>query len=205
MSRLSHPTFMILKENSNVDNSGLCFESFLGGYEQLIGKIRVSEVTDMALVMIVPRTDSNLNEQLEEHIGVSCPVPGFSSVSRDGSFRLVWLSPRQFLAMFYRARSDRSGDKLAFLQDDAYTTDQTDNWVILRLEGSSVESLLERLCAVDTRLRSFPVDAATRTIIEHLGVVVLRHWPTGFLLLAPSSYRRSFLETVESAAKSIRN
>jgi sarcosine oxidase subunit gamma len=54
-------------------------------------------------------------------------------------------------------------------------TDQTDAWVVVRLEGEGAQDVLARLVPIDLREVAFPAGSVARTVLGHLNVAVLRH------------------------------
>ena len=74
----------------------------------------------------------------------------------------------------------------------ASVTDQSDAWARISLSGPACPMIMERLCAVDTRLGVFPPWSAARTSIEHMGVIIIRQNASPaiehhFVLLTPRS------------------
>jgi heterotetrameric sarcosine oxidase gamma subunit len=74
----------------------------------------------------------------------------------------------------------------------ASVTDQSDAWARISLSGPSCPMIMERLCAVDTRLGAFPPWSVARTSIEHMGVIIIRQNASPaikhhFVLLTPRS------------------
>ena len=53
-------------------------------------------------------------------------------------------------------------------------TDQSDAWVILALTGPLVYRTLERICPIDCSSPAMPIGTAARTVIDHIGAIVLR-------------------------------
>lgn len=82
-------------------------------------------------------------------------------------------------------------------------TDQSDSWVVLALAGSLVHQTLERICPIDCSASAMPIGTAARTIIEHLGAIILRRPDDGdntcFWLLSPRSSATSFLRAVTAS------
>ena len=164
----------------------------------------VHELSEIELVHVsVPRARlPRLNEILEKTTGLTRPEPGrFSATTEtstdpgDSPPLIMWLAPDQFmiLAPARDARLERFVDAL---DDIGYATDQTDNWVALRLSGDQVVSGLERICPLDLHESAMPVGSAARTVMEHLATIILRETADGFLLLSPSSSARSFQHAV---------
>ena len=61
--------------------------------------------------------------------------------------------------------------------------------------------MLERLCPLDLHESAFPVGAAQRTVMEHMGAVILREGTDEFLLLSASSSAASFLHAVKTSIR----
>ena len=53
-------------------------------------------------------------------------------------------------------------------------TDQSDAWVILALTGPLIYQTLERICPIDCSSTTMPIGTTARTMIEHLGTIILR-------------------------------
>ena len=83
-------------------------------------------------------------------------------------------------------------------------TDQSDAWVILALTGPLVYRTLERICPIDCSSPAMPIGTTARTIIEHLGTIVLRR-PNDdngnpcFWLMSARSSAASFLHVVTAS------
>ena len=65
----------------------------------------------------------------------------------------------------------------------AAVTDQSDAWIVVRLEGAGAEDVLARLVPIDLRGRAFPQDSAARTLLGHMSVGIVRV-PGGFEIRA---------------------
>ena len=56
----------------------------------------------------------------------------------------------------------------------AAVTEQTDAWVVVRLDGARAGDVLARLVPLDLRERAFPDGSVARTALGHLSVALLR-------------------------------
>jgi len=80
-------------------------------------------------------------------------------------------------------------------------TDQSDAWVILSLTGPLIHRTLERICPIDCSSLAMPIGSTARTMIEHLGTIILRR-PNDdqgnpcFWLMSARSSAASFLRVV---------
>ena len=80
-------------------------------------------------------------------------------------------------------------------------TDQSDAWVTLSLTGPLVCLTLERICAIDCSLPAMPIGTTARTMIEHLGAIILRRPDDNngnpcFWLMSARSSAVSFLNVI---------
>ena len=172
----------------------------LDGYTGESDGLRLAERSGMAVVSVaVPahaRDEFAVN--LRDAWGIDAPPVGRSVVSESGP-RLIGLQAAQWFVLMEDA-GDRAEKLVAeALGTDVHLTDQSDGWAALEVTGSRCRDVLSRLCMLDLHPDAFPVHAATRTVMEHLAVIVLRNDDERFLLLSPRSSALSFLETVEAA------
>ncbi|MFN0264755.1 sarcosine oxidase subunit gamma [Tepidamorphus sp. 3E244] len=147
--------------------------SALGSRELLMeahGDLTIREVTDVALASVAISRDV----ALPQPFGLMLPGPG-SHVSQ-GGISAVWTGQRQWMIA---AAGEAETDFAARLYAEvpvAAVTEQTDGWVVLDVESSAgdaaIHHLLERLVNIDPR--SFGPGSATRTGLEHMGVIVVR-------------------------------
>lgn len=117
---------------------------------------------------------------------VAGPVPDLPGPGRwaDGAF---WTGPEQWML-------ERPAP------DGCVTTDQTDAWVVIEIEGT-VEPLLEKLVNLD--LATFGPGSATRTGLEHMGVFVIRRAVDRAAILGMRSAAGSLWHAIETAARNL--
>ena len=170
----------------------------LGGLDREIGAGRIRERHDLALVSVaVPSGgEEALAAALREGFSLSMPEPRVSSVA--GETRAIRTAPDQIMLLFPHRAPDAEKVRSA-LGGAGYTTDQTDVWVVIEVSGRGTLRALERLCPLDLDERAFPVDVAARTVMEHMGAMIVRLGPDRFLLMSASSSARSFLHAVETS------
>ncbi|MEK6216110.1 MAG: sarcosine oxidase subunit gamma, partial [Boseongicola sp.] len=128
---------------------------------------------------------------------LDAPAPTLSTVS--GDTRAICTAPDQMMLVFPHPTPDANAHVQGKLNDTGYTTDQTDAWVVLELSGPQALSALERLCPLDLHNSAFPVNAAGRTIMEHMGAFIVRTGDDTYLLMSASSSAQSFLHAVETS------
>lgn len=164
----------------------------LGGLDLDIGGNRIVERADLALVSIAVPLGGDARFEL-----FKMPPPGRSVVQ--GDMRTVWMAPNQVMLIFPWATPDAEVHVQGKLKGVGYTTDQTGGWMVLEVSGPDTLGALERICPVNLDPSVFPVDAAARTIMEHLGALIIRLGDERFLLAAASSSAASFAHAVETS------
>jgi sarcosine oxidase subunit gamma len=173
----------------------------LGGLRRDLAGTSLAEVSGKALVSIaIPLGgEAAMAKAISGAYGVVPPAVGRSAGSKDGAARFLGLQSDQFFLLF-----DYSGDRAVEvvsekLGEAGYYTDQSDSWAMLRLAGPRSLTALERICPLDLDVTAFPPGAVGRTVMEHLGAIVLREAEDAFLLLSARSSARSFLHAVETS------
>lgn len=173
----------------------------LAGLDRSFGPTRLWAVKDLALVSIaLPLgAEETAQEALRAAYGTGLPRVGcYAASDRDGTL-LIRTGPDQGLIAFEHAPPDAERIVAARIGGTAYTTDQTDAWVAVGLEGPAARAALERICPLDLHPDSFGPDAAQRTMAEHMGLLLLRRGPDAFLLLSASSSAASFVRALETS------
>ena len=169
----------------------------LGAADLTLGENRIVERSDLALVSIATPlggTDA-LATALKTGWGLSLPDATLSSVSADA--RALRTAPDQMLLIFPHGAPDADAMVKEKLGTAGYTTDQTDVWAVLELSGPATLAALERLCPLDAA--AMPRNGAARTVMEHMGAMIIRLGPDRFQVLSASSSAQSFLNAVETS------
>jgi sarcosine oxidase subunit gamma len=172
----------------------------LGGYSARFADTTLAEVIDRALVSIaVPLGGRDpLAAAVKRIWKTELPEIGGATAGK-GDVRLLGLAPDQVMAMLPRPDGLAAPAVADALSGAGYVTEQTDAWVLLRLAGPQARAALERICPIDLHPDAFAEGRCARTLMEHLGAVVFRDAPDGFLLMSASSSARSFLHAVETS------
>lgn len=173
----------------------------LAGTEMEIADVRLWAPADLALVSLALPLGGE-EAAIRATYGTELPEIGRSVVADDGT-RLIRLAPDLAFALFIHATPDAERVVADRLSGAVYTTDQTDVWVTLALSGPNTRRALERICPIDLHPDVFAVDHAARTVMEHLGVLILRTGDDDYLLLSASSSAKSFLHAVEVSLRNI--
>ncbi|MGB8813495.1 MAG: sarcosine oxidase subunit gamma [Paracoccaceae bacterium] len=164
-----------------------------------IGPVTLTENTTSALASLASRLGREADvAKAAKAAAIALPGPGRCVFATPyGAF---WLGPEQWMIL---APFDTHEDITAHLKplfgDAASLTEQTDAWVRFDLTAPNLARLFELLCALDTA--SMADNSATRSIIEHLGVYVLRQNATHFTVLGPRSSAASLHHALITAAK----
>lgn len=192
MLRSSRPTTSIQRGNVNVAEIRLQAKPVLGVNTE-IGGIRIRERGDLALVSVAGA--SSLGDY-----GLEMPSPTRSTEA--GGVRAISTGVDQLMLLFPHSTPDAEPTVRARLSD-GYTTDQTDVWVILEVDGPHVRDGLERICPLDLHPEAFSIGSAARTVMEHMGAMIVRTGTDRFLLLSARSSAKSFLHAVETSFKNV--
>ncbi|MEM9344402.1 MAG: sarcosine oxidase subunit gamma family protein [Pseudomonadota bacterium] len=156
-----------------------------------IGGVRIRERDDLALVSVAGATSLDWLEM---------PTPTMSTEA--GDMRAISIAQDQVMLIFQHRTPDAERVVRKRL-NDGYTTDQTDVWVVLEVEGPYVRDGLERICPLDLHPEEFSIGSAARTVMEHMGAMIVRTGTDRFLLLSARSSAKSFLHAVETSFKNV--
>jgi sarcosine oxidase subunit gamma len=164
------------------------------------GPLTISERTDVALASVAARKGRMTDlAKAAEKAGV--PLPGPATQQPGTPYSAFWTAPEMWFVEAPYATHELIADLLkSALGDAASITEQTDAWVAFDLAAPDLTPLLERLCNVDYTTK--PDGYATRTVIEHLGVYLIKHGPSAARLYGPRSSAESLLHAIETAAHS---
>jgi sarcosine oxidase subunit gamma len=169
----------------------------LGGADLSLGENRIVERDDLALVSIATPLggEAALAKAMQAGWGLTLPEPTLSTTS--GEVRALRTAPDQMLLILPQNTADAERRVQARLEGAGYTTDQTDVWVVLEISGPQTLAALERLCPLDTARMA--EGGFARTVMEHMGAMILRLGPKRFLLLSASSSAASFGHAVQTS------
>lgn len=165
------------------------------------GPLTITERTDIALASVAARKGRMADvSSAARAAGVPLPVPATSEAG--APYSAFWTAPEMWFVEAPYTSHELIADMLRrALGDGASVTEQTDAWVIFDLSAPDLAPLLERLCNVD--FRAAPHSYATRTMMEHLGVYLVRHGSGAARIYGPRSSAESLLHAIETAAQSV--
>lgn len=176
----------------------------LGGREPLretLPGIDMEEVAGRCLVSVAARRGAGdrLREAVRAGFAVDLPGPGRMAAGPQTTF--AWTGQGQWFADAAQTAAPDLEDALRrAVGDTASLTEQSDAWVRLRLSGPGVRPALERLCMLDLDDAAFAQGSVARTVMEHLGVVILRPGPYLWELWSARSSARSCVHALRTAA-----
>ena len=182
----------------------LIAEPPLAGTDLSIGAARLFAPSALSLVSIAfpLGQEAKAENALTAAFKVDLPESGHSALSQDG-VRVVRTGPDQAMVVLPEPRQSPELFVSEELKGTVYTTDQSDVWVSLALEGPGALTVLARICPIDLDPSVFPMNAAARTMMEHLGVMIIRTGENAFLLLSASSSAGSFLHMMETSMRNV--
>lgn len=177
----------------------------LAGIDRSFDRVTLRAPADLAIVSIALPLggEESGKKAVKTAFGADLPEIGKSVLAKDKAARLLRLSLEQGFVLFPHPTPDAETVVAAKLKGAAYTTDQTDVWSALELSGPGARAVLERICPIDLHPDAFAVNDVARTVMEHLGAIVLRTDTDTFLLLSASSSAESFLHAVETSIANV--
>jgi sarcosine oxidase subunit gamma len=168
----------------------------LGSHEPVVvtaGPLTVTERFDVALASVAVRAGQRL---------AGMALPGPATYHAGAPYSAFWVTPEMWFVEAPFATHEAIADHLrALFGQAASVTEQTDAWVMLDLAADDLAAVLERLCNVD--FRAVPQGHATRTVIDHLGVYLVKLGPGAARLYGPRSSAGSLLHALEVAGAAV--
>lgn len=149
---------------------------------------RLGPITSIAPL---PGQDKTVTKALKL-LGLAFPAPNTFTAS--GGAIMVWTARNQAFLI---------GIPAPEALPDAATTDQSDGWAGLRLEGPAAAEALMRLYPLDLRPASFAQGRSARAPLNHMQSVLLRVAPETFDILVFRSMARTAWHEVEAAMKTL--
>ncbi|MEH6632992.1 MAG: sarcosine oxidase subunit gamma family protein [Halopseudomonas aestusnigri] len=174
----------------------------LGGFSHDFKGVSISEVNGRSIVSLATPLGGKeaVSKALAKTYKLEIPEPGKSTVSSLDNAVLMGMAQDQTFLVFDHTEDKPIDVVSKHLKDTAFLTDQSDSYVMLRVSGENSRSVLERICPIDLHPSVFPEGSVSRTIMEHLGTVIVHEKANTFLLMSARSSAKSFLEAVEVSA-----
>ncbi len=174
----------------------------LAGFSQDFGTVLVEELTNKALVSIAEPLGmkTKLQAEVKKHLGASWPEIG-TTTNSPKAYHLLGLQTDMIFAFFDHPGGLADAAIKLMLKDNAYCTDQSDAWVIIKVSGEGIYAALERICPVNLSRDAFAVGSVQRTSMEHLGVIILKYAEDSFVLMGATSSAEDLLHAVTVSIK----
>ena len=159
-----------------------------------VGPVTITERIDIALASVAVRNGRVLTGPV--------PLPEPGKWEAGTPYSAFWVTPGMWFVEADFAAHELIAEELrTAFGDAASVTEQTDAWVIFDMSAPDLAPLLERLCNVD--FRSADDGYATRTVMEHLGVYLVRMARGSARVYGPRSSAKSLLHGLEVAARGV--
>lgn len=177
----------------------------LGGTSVTINDVSIAELSGRSLVSIaVPSAGlTALQAAIKKQLKLALPEPGKTTSTKTKNGLLIWTSSDQFLFAFDETDSQPAKAIEKLLTGKAYITDQSDAWITIRVSSAQKLQALERICPINLHPETFKVGMAARTMMEHLGVLIIKTGEDEFLLMSARSTAQSLLHAIETSAKNL--
>ncbi|MBP6738115.1 MAG: sarcosine oxidase subunit gamma [Rhodobacteraceae bacterium] len=166
-----------------------------------IGTLRIIERFDVALASLAQRRGQEA-AFAKASAGLGLPLPGPARAEAGPVLAAFWVAPEMWLVEApFASHEDIVAALKPVFGESASLTEQTDAWVRFDLSAPDLAPLLARLTNIDWP--QAPVGYASRTVIEHLGVYLIRRAEGMATLYGPRSSAASLLHALEVTARSL--
>jgi sarcosine oxidase, subunit gamma len=164
------------------------------------GPLTITERTDVALASVAARK-GRMADLTAAAKKAGVPLPDAARHLPGSPYSAFWTAPEMWFVEAPYVTHELIADLLkSALGEAASVTEQTDAWVAFDLSALDLAPILERLCNVD--FAAVATGYATRTMMEHLGVYLIKHGPGAARIYGPRSSAESLLHALETAAQS---
>jgi sarcosine oxidase, subunit gamma len=166
-----------------------------------IGTITITERFDVALASVAVRRgrDKDLAKAAKT---AGLPLPAAANSALGKIYSAFWMTPDMWMVEApFSTHEDIAAHLKQALGETASVTEQTDAWVRFDFASENLTPLTERLCNIDLAAKANGF--ATRTVIEHLGVYLVKHSASEITLYGPRASAQSLLHALEVTAKSV--
>ena len=177
----------------------------LGRVESPSPDIAFAEVTNRDIVSIsMPnRNQETATKAIMNAYQIEPPPVGWWEKSPIDNACFLGTGPEQHFIVFDRSKVPAVERITHKLGDTVYVTDQSDSWVMLRIGGPKCRSALERVCSLDLDPKTFPAGKVARTVMEHLGTIIMSEGNDYFLLLSARSSADSFCKAIKRSFENV--
>jgi heterotetrameric sarcosine oxidase gamma subunit len=136
--------------------------------------ITVTVREGLGLAKVLSRRDGRaaLRQHFQVQFGLALPDSPRRVSAQDVA--VVGLGPGAWLATHETAGNDWARQLESVLGASASISDQSDSYVLLRLQGFAVRETLAKLVPIDVHQRVFTPGQVAETVASHMGVILWR-------------------------------
>lgn len=158
---------------------------------ETLGGLTLTERLDVGLASVALRKGADAPS------GLPLAEPG--TWAEGEGLTAFWMAPGQWMVEAPGRAEDDIAAEVAALAPDCSVTEQTDGWVVIDIDGPEIGSLLERLVNLPTE--ALVPGKATRTMMHHMSVFVIRRSETKLTVMGMRSMAGSLWHTLAQAAE----
>ena len=189
----------------------LSASSPLDGYCTIVDGASLLEVSRLSIVSVSPfaGNEAEFNAAIDNLFNSPYPsvIKAFELTGKNACLLLPSAHSQWFLCFDGEVPDPvaKASNLLGRMKSNQVAmTDQSDAWVILALSGPLIHHTLERICPIDCSLPAMPIGTTARTMIEHIGTIILRrpddhNGSPCFWLMSARSSAASFLQVITSS------
>ena len=165
-------------------NAGLCPVEFDG--------LRLSELNFPSLFSIspYPKNEKKCSAVLKKKHGIK--MPNVCRAVGSSKKKAIWFGN---FTLFIGEEPNIALDEVAAV------VDQSDAWCSLRLTGTYAEEVMQRLCPIDVRLRSFKTGYVAKTMLGLMQVTLHRSGEEQFDIYGYRSMSRTLTNEITGSMK----
>ena len=160
-----------------------------------IGTTTLSEVDAGRLTSIAPYNgqEKKLSETLKAAHGMTAPAPN-RATGKAGQ-RALWFGNRMILL-----QGPAPDAKLARY---AALSDQSDGWVVVRLDGEAATAVLARLTPIDLRDSQFKRGHTARSELRHMMASITRLGPQSYQVMVFRGFANTLVHDLTTAMQGV--
>ncbi len=164
--------------------------------------LSITENDTLALASLAMRRGKNEQFARAAQKRFDNPLPKPGRMASGDPFSIFWTVPDQwFVQAHFNTHEDLAGVLKKAFKTSASITEQNGGWARFVLEGPGVNAVMERLTMLD--VRAMRAGHATRTLVDHIGVLLLCHAAGKHMtVLGPRSSAGSLHHALVTAARS---
>jgi len=159
------------------------------------GTMTLTEILPACVTSVAPFKghEKAVSAALKAACGMA--LPGLNRATGKDGARAVWMGQGQVFVL--------GPDVPADLSQYAALTDQSDGWVVMRLQGAGAEDVLARLAPIDLRATVFKRGHTARTTLLHMMMSVTRSGANSFDIMVMRSFAVTAVHDLTIAMKSV--